>query len=96
MAKWRNKIELKKYLSNENDNKSVLKVVNGIIPQIKFVLASENRYLLRTTEESVAKENIEYYVGQLEEVLEEFDWIEHVLKREKMLGNIVMTTGVKH
>jgi hypothetical protein len=74
MAKWRNKIELKKYLSNDYSNSSVLKVVNGLLPQLKYILSTEHRYLDKANE-SVMKENIEYYTEQLEELIEEFDWI---------------------
>jgi thiaminase len=78
MTKWRNSIQLKKYLSDNSDNESVLKVVNGILPQLKYIRNIGNRHLDKNEgNNSIVKENIEYYNGQLEELIEEFDWIKN-------------------
>lgn len=82
MAKWRNKIELKKYLSSDSSDSSVLKVVNGILPQLRYVLKSEQRYLARETPNiGNVRENVEYYTDQLEELIEEFDWIRESIEK---------------
>ena len=74
MTKWRNKIQIKQYLTNDSSDESVSMIANKIIPQIKRVYNRESKNIERVKEGDY-KENLEYYLEDLERLLEEFTWI---------------------
>lgn len=82
MAKWRNKIEIKKYFTDDNSNESVLMVLSHLIPQLKFIVKSERKLLKKINDERHS-ENVEYLIYKLEELIDEFEWIQNSIKEKQ-------------
>lgn len=74
MAKWRNKINIKSEFTDNESPSEIKRLSNLMILQLSSIIKNENR-LIAQMEESIRKENIEYYVDQLDELKEEFQWI---------------------
>lgn len=83
MAKWRNKIEIKHYLSSDDSDATVKNIVDKLIPQLQFVLRSESKALTKLKDGSVFKENMEYYTEQLDELTQEFVWIKESIENNE-------------
>lgn len=76
MPKWRNKIEVKKHLSADSSDNKVLEIVKAILPQLSRIVKRENRFLERGSILPESKrENVEYLVGELEEIVGHFEWV---------------------
>jgi hypothetical protein len=73
MPKWRNKIEIKSYFTDDESNESVLKVVNALISQLKMVLRRERNRKNKKLED--------YYLEEFENLIEEFIWIKNMIER---------------
>lgn len=79
MANWRNKINLKEYLTDDETDEQVLICVNALIPQLENVLIRE-KGLTKTKLD-------EYFLNEFEELIEEFKWIrESINKGENSSG----------
>lgn len=79
MAKWRNEVSIKKYLSEDDSDKSVLMVVTKLIPQLKRIQMKEEKGIEKIQDE-IVKENIDYVLFNLEEVIGEFEWIKESIE----------------
>ena len=75
MAKWRNQIKLKKYLTDEESEVAVKRICEMVIPQLKLINSRETNWLKNTSAARIVKDNVEYTVEQLEELIGEFEWI---------------------
>jgi hypothetical protein len=76
MAKWRNKIEIKKYLSSENSNEKVLEVVSKLIPQLKSI----SRFEERLTEKESPNALDFMFLDDFVNLVQEFEWIKNSIQ----------------
>lgn len=79
MAQWRNQIEIKQYLSGEESDEAVRKLVERLIPQLKAVWRGENKRTQKL-DEGHYKENIEHATDELMGLIEEFEWIKKAVE----------------
>ncbi|WP_025912008.1 hypothetical protein [Priestia flexa] len=73
MNKWRNTIEIKKYLSNDSSDQAVLKICEAIIPQLKYISRIENRMIENKRKNSLD----EYFLYEFDDLILEFEWIKN-------------------
>lgn len=71
MSKWRNKISIKEYFTEETNNESVLHVCDMIIPQLRSILDKENK---RINEKSKFALD-ESFAWDFEEVIQDFEFV---------------------
>jgi hypothetical protein len=81
MIKWRNKIEIKQFFTEDESDQSVLNVLNMLIPQLNYVIRHERRLLKNTY--GILKENLEYITDELENIINEFEWIKDNIEHGK-------------
>lgn len=74
MPKWRNKINVKQYLTDDSSDESVKLVASKIIPQLQRVYNRESK-AVEGAKEGTYKDDLEYYLDELERLIEEFNWI---------------------
>ena len=82
MPNWRNKINIKDYLTNDDSDESVLKVVTKLIPQLERIIKFEYIQLNKITDE-IKKDNLDYSLSQLEGIVEEFKWIKEGIETDE-------------
>ena len=82
MPNWRNKINIKDYLTNNDSDESVLKVVTKLIPQLERIIKFEYIQLNKITDE-IKKDNLDYSLNQLEYLIEEFKWIKEGIETDE-------------
>jgi hypothetical protein len=73
MAKWRNKIEIKKYFSNDESNEMVLNVLNLLIPQLKAILKKEQQRKHNKLDD--------YDLQEFENLIEDFEWVKDMIEK---------------
>lgn len=79
MINWQNTIKIKKYFTDDNTNDSVLNVIEKLIPQLEFVVKVERKKIDNIKNE-IIRENMEYTIEQLEEIIEEFQFVKNCIK----------------
>lgn len=79
MTNWRNKIDVKKYLSNDSSNEKVLEVVNKIIPQLKHISNTEERLIERKSKKALD----EFFLDEFNDLIQEFEWVKDSIQNNE-------------
>jgi|GEM_PF-2525568 len=73
MAIWRNKIEIRKHLTDDESNETVFNVLNVLIPQLKGVLEKEQRRRYNKLDD--------YDLQEFENLIEDFEWVKDMIEK---------------
>jgi hypothetical protein len=79
VAIWRNRIDIAKYITDNEDDQSVLNICNGIIPQLEELLSREIKALQNHKKNHLDEE----FLGELDTVCQEIKWIKEMIENNE-------------
>lgn len=79
MSRWRNEVEIKKYLLDDLSDLEVKIVAEKLLPQLKVIYKEESNTLKRAPLKAVSYQ----LISDLEDVISNLEWIADSIKNEE-------------
>ncbi|TPF17987.1 hypothetical protein [Priestia megaterium] len=79
MSRWRNKVEVKRYLLDDLSDLEVKIVAEKLLPQLKVIYKEESNTLKRTPLKAVSYQ----LISDLEDVISNLEWIADSIKNKE-------------